>query len=314
MAILKNITEDVKQETYERLFCSPELTAGIHGYLLFLSVFNVFLAITSFLGNVLILVALHKESSLHAPSKLLFRCLATTDIFVGVISEPLTIAYWMYAVMERWDDCYYTLFSSFIVGYLLCGMSLLTLTVISVDRLLALSLGLRYRQVVTVKRTCAIVIVFWIVSIVCAAMYVQNYRITIWYSHIVIPVSFVTSVSSYTNIFHNLRRHKIQVRDNIQREQSSNSHPSPLNIARYRKGVSSVMWLQLAIAVCYLPHGIVTALWTYSGQSSSIIVLRQFTVTLIYLNSSLNPILYCWKIREVRQAVKDTIRQVIFCL
>ena len=313
-AILENITEDVKQETYERLFCSPGLTAGIHGYLIFLSVFHVFLAITSSLGNILILVALRKESSLHAPSKLLFRCLATTDLFVGVISEPLNITYWMSAVRERWDDCYYTLFSSFIASYLLCGMSLLTLTAISVDRLLALSLGLRYRQVVTVKKICAIVIVLWIVSIVCAVMYAHNARITIWYSHIVIPVSFVTSVSSYTKIFHNLRRHEIQVHNNIQQEQSSNSHSSSLNIARYKKGVSSVMWLQLTIAVCYLPHGIVTALWTYSGQSSSIIVLRQFTLTLVCLNSSLNPILYCWKIREVRQAVKDTIRQVIFCL
>ena len=314
MAILKNTTEDVKQETYERLFCSQGLTAGIHGYLIFLSVFHVFLAITSSLGNILILVALRKESSLHAPSKLLLRCLATTNIFVGVISGPLTIFYWMSAVRERWDDCYYTLFSSFIAGYLLCAMSLLTLTAISVERLLALSLGLRYRQVVTIRRTCAIVIVFWIVSIVCSAMYVHNVRITIWYSHIVIPASLVASVSSYTKIFRNLRRHEIQVRDNIQREQSSNSHSSPLNIARCRKGVSSVMWLQLTIAVCYLPHGIVTALWTYGRQSLSIIVLRQFTLTLVYLNSSLNPILYCWKIREVRQAVKETIRQVICCL
>ena len=73
------------------------------------------------------------------------------------------------------------------------------------------------------------------------------------------------------------------------------------------------MCLQLAVAVCYLPHGITTALWTYSGQSSAIIVLRQFTVTLVYVNSTLNPLLYCWKIREVRQSVKEIIREILFC-
>ena len=314
MTIYQNITENAEEKTYERLFCSQEITAGIRGYLIFISAFNVLLAICSSLGNILILIALHKETTLHAPSKLFLRSLATTDLLVGVISEPLTITYWMSAVRKRQDDCYNALFTSFIASYLLCGMSLLTLTAISVDRLLALTLGLRYRQVVTVKKACACVIMFWIVSITCSAMYAQNVRITIWYSHIVIPASFFTSVSSYTKIFWELHRHERQVRGNIiQREQSSNSSSAPLNISQYRKGVSSVIWLQVAVAVCYLPHGIITALWTYSGQSSAIIVLRQFTITLVYFNSTLNPLLYCWKISEVRQLVKELLRRSFCC-
>ena len=314
MTIYQNITENAEEKTYERLFCSQEITAGIRGYLIFISAFNVLLAICSSLGNILILIALHKETTLHAPSKLFLRSLAITDLLVGVISEPLTITYWMSAVRKRQDDCYNALFTSFIASYLLCGMSLLTLTAISVDRLLALTLGLRYRQVVTVKKACAFVIMFWIVSITCSAMYAQNVRITIWYSHIVIPVSFFTSVSSYTKIFWELHRHERQVRGNIiQREQSSNSSSAPLNISQYRKGVSSVIWLQVAVAVCYLPHGIITALWTYSGQSSAIVVLRQLTLTLVYFNSTLNPLLYCWKISEVRQLVKELLRRSFCC-
>ena len=314
MTIYQNITENAEEKTYERLFCSQEITAGIRGYLIFISAFNVLLAICSSLGNILILIALHKETTLHAPSKLFLRSLAITDLLVGVISEPLTITYWMSAVRKRQDDCYNALFTSFIASYLLWGMSLLTLTAISVDRLLALTLGLRYRQVVTVKKACAFVIMFWIVSITCSAMYAQNVRITIWYSHIVIPVSFFTSVSSYTKIFWELHRQEIQVRGNIiQREQSSNSSSAPLNISQYRKGVSSVIWLQVAVAVCYLPHGIITALWTYSGQSSAIIVLRQLTLTLVYFNSTLNPLLYCWKISEVRQLVMELLRRSFCC-
>ena len=314
MTIYQNITENAEEKTYERLFCSQEITAGIRGYLIFISAFNVLLAICSSLGNILILIALHKEITLHAPSKLFLRSLAITDLLVGVISEPLTITYWMSAVRKRQDDCYNALFTSFIASYLLCGMSLLTLTTISVDRLLALTLGLRYRQVVTVKKACAFVIMFWIVSIIFSAMYAQNVRITIWYSHIVIPVSFFTSVSSYTKIFWELHRHERQIRGNIiQREQSSNSSSAPLNISQYRKGVSSVIWLQVAVAVCYLPHGIITALWTYSGQSSAITVLRQLTLALVYFNSTLNPLLYCWKISEVRQLLKELLRRSFCC-
>ncbi|XP_022788739.1 adenosine receptor A2a-like [Stylophora pistillata] len=312
MTVYQNITEGEEVVAFERLFCSQELTAGIHGYLIFLSVFNFLLAICSSLGNILILIALHKEKSLHAPSKLFLRSLATTDLLVGVISEPLTITFWISAVRKRWDDCYNTFFVGIIAGYLICSVSLSILTAISVDRLLALSLGLRYKHIVTLNRARAIVLVVWILCTVCSVLHVHNARITTWYSHILIPVCIVTSVLSYTLIFRKLRRHEIQVRSNIvQSEQSSSTSSEPLNISRYRKGVSGVMWLQLAVVFCYLPYVITTALWTYSGRSVSIAVLRQFAATLVHSNSALNPFLYCWKIREVRQSVKELIRKTL---
>ncbi len=84
------LTGDGKQETFEQLLCSADLTAGIHGQLAFISVLNIFLSITAFFGNVLILAALRKESSLHLPSKLLLHSLATTDLCVGLISYSVT--------------------------------------------------------------------------------------------------------------------------------------------------------------------------------------------------------------------------------
>ena len=76
---------------------------------------NILLSITTFLGNTLILVALHKESFLHPPSKLLFRCLATTDLCVGIIVQPLVITYWMPMVTQRWNICRCTQASMFVV-------------------------------------------------------------------------------------------------------------------------------------------------------------------------------------------------------
>ena len=96
---------------------------------------------------------------------------------------------------------------------------------------------------------------------------------------------------------------------------ASQSQPSqviPLNIDRYRKGVHSALWVQVALIICYLPHFIAESLIRQNGSTSSVYLAGQFTVTLVLLNSSLNPLLYCWKIREVRQAVKDTLRR-LFC-
>ena len=90
---ITNCTGDEKQKTIEELVCSAELTEGLHNYLICFFVVNIFLSITAFLGNALILVALHKDSSLHPPSKLLYRNLATTDLCVGIIAEPLVVAF-----------------------------------------------------------------------------------------------------------------------------------------------------------------------------------------------------------------------------
>jgi len=71
-----------------------------------------------------------------------------------------------------------------------------------------------------------------------------------------------------------------------------------LNMARYKKAVSSALWLQLTLVACYLPYDIVAALRAESGIFSSLHHARSYTITLVYLNSSLNPILYYWKIVE----------------
>ena len=301
---ITNFTGVENHKTHKQLLCSTELTLGKHSELIFLIVLNIFLSTTAFLGNTLTLVALHKESSLHPPSKLLLRSLATTDLCVGITVEPLAITYLMSVINKQWNLCRHALDAAHIAGYILCSVSLLTLTAISVDRLLALLLRLRYRQVVTLKRTYLIVTILWVVCISGTIMYFWDKLIALWYSYIAVLTCLVTSVFSYTKIFLTLRHNQLQV------HQGQPSQTSSLNIARYRKTVSSALWVQLTLVVCYIPLGIVQVFIFQRGQSQSVYIPWLSAVTLVYLNSSLNPILYCWKIREVRQAVKDTNRDV----
>ena len=131
MALRTNFTEDENQKKVVELYCSAELFRGLDGELIFLSALKVFLSIAAFLGNTLILVALHKETSLHPPSKLLYRNLAITDLCVGIITEPLFVTYLTSVVNRRWDICHYTSLVLFFSGATLCTVSLLTLTAIS---------------------------------------------------------------------------------------------------------------------------------------------------------------------------------------
>ena len=306
----ENVSEHGKQDTFllKGLYCSTDIAAGIHIQLTFIVILNIFLSITAFLENSLILFTLHKELSLHPPSKLLLRNLAITDLCVGLIVEPLYVTLLLTAVNEHWSTCRTLEVAVSMISSILSGVSLLTMTAISVDRLLALLLGLRYRQVVTLKRVFLITIIFYIVSITSAIIRIfWNSLIASWYDILCVSLCLVVST---TKIFFTLRsHHQHQVQDHIHQPNQANQ----LNIARYRKAVSTALWLQVTLIACYLPYSLLIPFVIHAEPSLSVSLAWSYTLTLLYLNSSLNPILYCWKLDEVRQAVKDKIRQVLCC-
>ena len=296
-------------QTFEILSCSPVRVGELKQKFISFSAVNILLSITATLGNSLILVALHKESSLHLPSKLLYRCLATTDLLVGLVTQPIYVTFWMSVVHEHWSLCRYARDVIFILSYVLCGVSLLTTTAISVDRLLAMLLGLRYKEIVTLRRTYIILAIFWIVSLVSGLFFHLNYRITFWLSVTGAPLCLVISIASYTKIFRAISHHQAQIQDYAQQQPSQ---PNALIMARYRKAVYSALWVQLVLVVCYVPNITVEIVISLSLKGlSNFIVIRGMANVLVFFNSTLNPFLYCWKISEVRRAVKQTIRQAI---
>ena len=181
------------------------------------------------------------------------------------------------------------------------------MTAISVDRLLALMLGLRYKQIVTLKRTYIILTTFWVFNLVASLSGFFHHPIIFLYSSLVTSFCLVISLASYAKIFCILRYHQAQVRD-----KQPASQTNTLNMARFRKAVDSALWVQLALVVCYAPICTVNIVIALTKKYSLLsVVTQKVAVTLLYFNSTLNPFLYCWKISEVRQAVKQTIREAL---
>ena len=253
----------------------------LHGELIFLAVVNMFLSITAFLGNTLILVALHRESSRRPPfaSIVLYRNLAITDLCVGILVEPTYIAYLMSLMGKRYDICHYTRMICFLTTSALCAVSFLTLTAISVDRLLVVLLRFRYRQVASSKRKVITVIVFWILSIVGASQYFWGPLLKTWlFGRTITLLCLITSIFSYTKVLLTLRHNQVDVQNSAARGQLIQAIPG--NIARYRKAVYSVLWVQAALFFCYLPVGIVGAFTPQRGPVPvKNYLARQFAVT-----------------------------------
>ena len=276
---------------------------------------NIVFSITASLGNILILIALRKVTSIHPPTKLLFQCLAITDLGVGLISQPL-MATLMLLVdnidIKIWKVLFFYLSWSLSIAF--CGVSVFTSTALSVDRLLNLFLGLRYRHVVTLKRARAVLACGCLASL----LMVLVWNFTGKFNSIIVEIFFTLFLSislfSYTKIVLRLRQHQSSVRDNVQQGQA-NTEKMPLNLERYKKTVVSIALVQLALVICYFPYIVFRILFHLRRIPPGIdLILLYCTATLVFLNSSLNPFLYCWRIKEIRQAVKATIRRFCACL
>ena len=295
------------QEFFANLHCSEEFNQGIDDQRISFLVINIFLGITAIVGNTVILIALHKETSLNQASKVLIRNLVASDLCVGFVQ--LVFGARLISILQgRWQICRHLYFVSGIAADISIVVSLWTITAISVDRLLALLLKLRYRQVVTVRKVYAVAIASWICNgIGSAALWYFNPDVWKVFARTTIAVCLTTSTYCYARIFFRLRHQHTQVHNNLREQENQTTR---VDITRYRKTVSSALWLQLALWFCYLPCLLLAPFVNReikNNPSSALSTASSTTIFLKFFNSTLNPILYCWRIKEIRRAVKDTL-------
>lgn len=307
-------SEDDRNALFSEIFPSPRplKLAAISIAL------NAFSSITACIGNVLILVALYKVTSISPPTKILFVSLAVTDLLTGLILQPLLVVHAIItSVIISTNLSYFSEQVNSVLGFILTTLSILTSTAISVDRLLALVLGLVYRNVVTLRRVRVIVICIWLLSCMlggwrCTTVAANLAKLVFL---VVVGLCFITSIASYIKIYSLLYRHRRQVHGHFKRAQQQSNRTAQLNEARFKKTVSSIAWIQFTLILLFIPCIVVAILWINKIIPSGIpgAILFRVSFSVFYLNSSLNPILYVWKIREVKKIVKADLMKLKCC-
>ena len=127
-----------------------------------------------------------------------------TCLLVGPLLEPLDVVYLLFVIHQDWNLCRVEETTTFIVGYTLGPVSLWTATAISFDRLFALKLAMRHTEVVTIKKTYAVIITFWVMSMVLSSSYVAESLVS--HSHLTVASCLAIAIPSCAVIFRWLRR------------------------------------------------------------------------------------------------------------
>ena len=266
---------DVNLEQTKNTFIASILT----------SILNAVFSLLTVSGNYIILRAIWKTQELHSPSFILLFCLAAADLLVGLICQPFFVAYQIAELTDNFSAYCILRMIQNISGWITTGVSFGTLSGVSIDRLLALTLHLRYNTIVTVQRIVRAVCVFWILSI---AVVMVRFWIRPWiiFPFAVVVASFVVTTLSTLKIFQIIRRHQRQMTQQQQSVQSSTINA----MIKCRKSAVTVLYVYGLFVILYLPFCATMSVEAVTGYTLTVKIAYDYVTTAVFINSFLNPI------------------------
>ena len=271
-------------------------------------VVNILLAFTVTIANVLVLYAVWKKPTLRSPSILLLCGLASTDLAVGLIVQPLFIASSLIDLYTRSETLKLTFRRGYnTIGFSLCGVSLCIIAGTSLDRLIAIVKPLQYPSIVTVRRVTCILLAIWAFCVLAGTTQFWAKGILLASVASVILIGFCISVICHATIFRIVRRHRIEIQ--IQ-ARAFGGADATASMASLQKSALSAFIFFIVLVICYFPYLLVYIIY-FPREIRDGILGRSLASTVVFINSALNPILYCWRVREIRNAMLQVFRKLV---
>lgn len=284
---------------------------------------NAIFSFTTVVANTLIMTALKKISlfQVHSVFKAFLFNLAIADLAVGIFVQPMYIATIVTAICG-YPGASRILATMFYLGnWCFPNISVSFLTVIAIDRFLALHFRLRYRNLVTFNRVVAALVFLWILKFGEALMVVFDYRIFNVQTNVGLGFCMTVITFCYLKIYLTLRHHDNTVRgmskfpsqtppETCRQEENPRVRSITFNMLRYKRTVYDMLFLYAALIFCYLPAFCVLIVIQTRGADRTAQIARFLAATIIFANSSLNPLLYCWRIRPIRRTVWTALRKM----
>ena len=277
-------------------------------------VFNAFLCYTPIALNSATIYAMTKTSSLPKNIKTLLLSLVVSDLGVGFIVQPLYIAVLVMNLTEPNfgnNSTHTTTFTALLISaYSLSYASFFSVTALTVDRFLAIHPHLRYQELVTYKRVVVEVVSIWVLNAILslirqlvpakenAFVILATIEIMCLFATAVLYSKIYLAVQHHTNEIHTLQ---------VQQEQNGDI----TNAARLRKTALATFYVYFAFLICYLPRICIFLTMRIYRESTALQSGLSYSMTMVYLNSSLNPLIYCRKMKHIRHAIMDILRKIL---
>jgi len=284
------------------------------------SVINIVSSPTAVAGNFIVMFSVWKTPSLHTPSNVFICCLAFSDLTVGLLAQPFFVIHKIGEISQRFDMYCTTRILLESLGNVTTGASVLTMCGMAVERCLALFFPLRYNEIVTIKRVLFAVACFWIFFIVLSVLRISLMPPDIYHNIAIgiISMSLLSTYLAYVKILQCVRKHErrieiamIEVTRSVspgvlQMEQKAGNIK---NIKRFKKSTVAMIFVLGFFTACFLPFLCVKLAQKVLGYSTTVKTAYLYATTIAFLNSSLNPFVYFWRINSLRDVVKKVVKE-----
>ena len=262
-------------------------------------ILNAPLMLLSIIGNALVLVAILRTPSIRSPSVIFLCNLAVSDLLVGLVVQPVYVAAEIAITVRA------LLQAAKLMGFAGFGVSLTTMTAITVDRFLALHYHLQYPNLMTTSRAiCTIITIRCIITLFSFSI-LWSPSIYYFLAAFCNTICLLICLVCFIKIHRIVRRHQLQI--HVQQQAVDNLTDTNNNhIRQSTRSAKSIFKNFLVMILCYTPLFFVHIISAINISNS--IILWTFPITAAFMNSSINPFLYCWRIPELRTAVFKTAR------
>ena len=262
-------------------------------------IFNAPLMLLSIIGNALVLVAILKTPSLRSPSVIFLCNLAVSDLLVGLVVQPVYIVEQMVKTVPTLSEAVGAM------GFAGCGVSLSTMTAITMDRFLTLHYHLQYPNLMTTSRAIYTIVTIWCNITLFSFSIFWSPSIYYFLAAFCITSCLLVNLVCFIKIHRIVRRHQLQI--HVQQQAVDNLTDTNNNhIRQSTRSAKSIFIYFLVMLLCYTPLFFVHIISAINISNS--IILWTFPIAAAFMNSSINPFLYCWRIPELRTAVFKTAR------
>ena len=262
-------------------------------------ILNAPLMLLSIIGNALVLVAILRTPSIRSPSVIFLCNLAVSDLLVGLVVQPVYVAAEIAITVRALSQ------AAKLMGFAGFGVSLTTMTAITVDRFLALHYHLQYPNLMTTSRAiCTIITIRCIITLFSFSI-LWSPSIYYFLAAFCNTICLLICLVCFIKIHRIVRRHQLQI--HVQQQAVDNLTDTNNNhIRQSTRSAKSIFIYFLVMILCYTPLFFVHIISAINISNS--IILWTFPITAAFMNSSINPFLYYWRIPELRTAVFKTAR------
>ena len=266
------------------------------------------LSVTAVAFNAVAILALRRTLASPKNFKLLLLSMAVSDVGVGLLVQPLYVA-------TNVSNGNHHIFTSYLMATnFLCAASLFGVIALAADRFLAIHLHLRYHEFVTYNRVVFVVILIWMLSAVIGLLLLWNEWVGFAFVPIISIVCLVVIAIFYIKIYLVVKYHSEQIAAMQASDGGEINEEMQRNAEKQRKAAVTIFCLYFVLLVCYLPNLILACIGFADEKFAPSHYLSAFNDLLVFLNSSLNPLIYCWKMKHVRHAVKNLLANIFSCL